>query len=321
MAMKAAIVQSFAKGPVYGEFPDPRAQADEVTVRVHAAGLSRLVQAQAAGKHYSSEAKFPFVPGVDGVGTLEDGTRVYFAFPTAPFGAMAEKTVVRRSYCVAVPESVDDVTAAAAANPGMSSWAALSERAKFVKGESVLINGATGVAGRLAIQIARFRGASRVVVTGRNEASFARLKELGADSCIALDQEPEALVKALRAEFKERVVDVVLDYLWGPSVEAMMTAITGHGGAVAEPRVRFVNIGSVAGPKVGLDASALRSSGVEMMGSGLGSISNEGLVRDIGEFFQAIVPGGFRISAEAVALSEVEAAWGSKTAERVVFTM
>lgn len=318
--MKAAIVQSFSKGPVYGEFPDPRPQADEVVVRVNTAGLSRLVQAQAAGKHYSSEAKFPFVPGVDGVGTLEDGTRVYFAFPTAPFGAMAEKTVVKRSYCVSVPEEVDDVTAAAAANPGMSSWAALSDRARFVAGESVLINGATGVAGRLAIQIAKFRGASRVVATGRDEASFAGLKELGADVCIALEQEPTGLVSAFKEEFQSGV-DVVLDYLWGSSVEAMMTAITGHGGAVAEPRVRFVNIGSVAGPKVALDASALRSSGVEMMGSGLGSVSNEGLVRDIGEFFRAIVPGGFRISANPVELREVEAVWGSKTAERLVFTM
>jgi len=319
--MKAAIVQSFAKTPVYGEFPEPRAQEGEVTVKVSAAGLSRLVQAQAAGKHYSSEAKFPFVPGVDGVGKLADGTRVYFAFPQAPFGAMAESTVVKQEYCVALPVELDDVRAAAGGNPGMSSWAALKDRAKFVKGETVLINGATGVAGRLAIQIAKHLGASRVVVTGRNEASVAGLKELGADATIALEQEREALVKAFRGEFKERGVDVVLDYLWGPSVESMMEAITGHGGGAAERRVRFVNIGSIAGPKVALDASALRSSGVELMGSGLGSVSNARLVEGIGEFFRSVVPGGFHISADPVALSEVEATWGSKTAERVVFTM
>ena len=111
--------------------------------------------AAASGQHYSSDERFPFIPGVDGEGVLPDGQRVYFAFPTPPFGSMAERTVVPASLRVSLPDDLDDVTAAAAANPGMSSCAALMERAKLIKGESVLINGATGVSGRLAIQIAK----------------------------------------------------------------------------------------------------------------------------------------------------------------------
>jgi NADPH:quinone reductase-like Zn-dependent oxidoreductase len=151
--MKAAIVSSYERVPEYGEFEEPMAKNNETLITVKAAALSRLVQAQAAGQHYSSDGRFPFVPGGDGVGVLPDGQRVYFAFPTPPFGSMAERTVVPASLWVSLPDDLDEVTAAAAANPGMSSCAALMERAKLRKGESVLINGATGVSGRLEYRL------------------------------------------------------------------------------------------------------------------------------------------------------------------------
>jgi NADPH:quinone reductase-like Zn-dependent oxidoreductase len=216
--MKAAIVRSYERSPEYGDFEEPIARTDEIPVTVKAAALSRLVQSQASGQHYSSDGRFPFVPGVDGVGVLPDGQRVYFAFPTAPFGSMAEKTVVPASLCVSLPDDLDDVTAAAI--PGMSSCAALMERAKLIKGESVLINGATGVSGRLAIQIAKHLGARRVIATGRNKASVAGLDALGADLLIPLDQPANMLTNAFRTEIKNDGVDVVLDYLWGPSARS-----------------------------------------------------------------------------------------------------
>ncbi len=319
--MKAAIVESYQRGPEYGDFEEPVAKGGEVLMNVKAAGLSRLVQAQASGKHYSSEARFPFVPGVDGVGVLPDGQRVYFAFPSAPFGSMAERTAVLQSLCVPLPNDLDDATAAAAANPGMSSWAALTERAKFVKGESVLVNGATGVSGRLAIQIAKHLGARRVIATGRNEASVAGLGVLGADTVIPLDQPAESLTKVFRREIKEGGIDVILDYLWGPSAESLIASAAGHGSADAEPRIRFVQIGSLTGGTITLPGGSLRSSGLELMGSGLGSVSNERLVKSIGGFLRAIVPGRFEISVEPVPLSQVGAAWGSTTAKRIVFTL
>jgi NADPH:quinone reductase-like Zn-dependent oxidoreductase len=203
----------------------------------------------------------------------------------------------------------------------MSSYAALMERARFVKGESVLINGATGVSGRLAIQIAKHFGARRVIATGRNQASVAGLDALGATELIPLDQPAESLTKAFRREIQEGGIDVILDYLWGPPAESLIAAAAGHGSPIGEPRIRFVQIGSLAGGTIALPGGALRSSGLELMGSGLGSVSNERLVACVGEVLQAFIPGGFKISAEPVPLSQAPAVWASPTAERIVFTV
>src|SRR5580704_14770174 len=127
--MKAAIVVESGKAPIYGDFKEPVPANGEVQVTVSAAALSNVVKSRASGRHYSSSGQLPFVVGIDGVGRLEDGGRVYFALPNPPYGSMSEKTVVRRSQCVSLPDDLDDVTAAAIANPGMSAWAALTERA------------------------------------------------------------------------------------------------------------------------------------------------------------------------------------------------
>ena len=124
-------------------------------------GLESRGRSRAAGTHYSSSGGFPFVAGIDGVGRLDDGRRVYFLMPNAPFGAMAERTVAPSTRCLMLPDELDDATAAAIANPGMSSWAAYAERAKLKQGETVLVNGATGAAGRLAVQIANISGPRR----------------------------------------------------------------------------------------------------------------------------------------------------------------
>ena len=133
-----------------------------------AAAISHVVKSRASGAHYSASGQFPFVVGIDGVGRLDDGRRVYFVLPRAPYGSMAEQTVAPSAQCLALPDDLDDVTAAAIANPGMSSWAAYKERAKLKAGETVLVNGATGTAGRLAVQIAKHLGAKKVIATARN---------------------------------------------------------------------------------------------------------------------------------------------------------
>jgi NADPH:quinone reductase-like Zn-dependent oxidoreductase len=185
-SMKAAIVVEAGNTPIYGDFREPVPANGEVLVTVKAAALSNLVKGRASGRHYSSSGEVPFVVGVDGVGHLEDGRRVYFVLPKAPFGSMSEKTVIRPSQCVSLPDNLDDVTAAAIANPGMSSWAAFKVRARLMAGESVLINGATGTAGRLALQIAKHMGARKVVATGRKVDAVKALAALGADVTIPL---------------------------------------------------------------------------------------------------------------------------------------
>ncbi|WP_237882393.1 quinone oxidoreductase family protein [Pseudomonas sp. PGPR40] len=319
--MKAAIVNAFDQPPRYDEIDAPLAGSGEVLVHVRAAALSQLVRAQASGRHYTSGKTLPIVPGADGIGLLENGTRVYFAFPRAPLGAMAEIVSVNARYCVAVPDGIDDITAAAIANPGMSSWAALQERAHFKPGERVLINGAAGASGRLAIQVAKHLGASRVVATARNPAVEAELRALGADDFIRLDQPVEQLTAALREEMQGPGVEIVLDYLWGQPAACILDALVGHGSGSAAPRVRFVNIGALAGATLPLNPGVLRSSGLEIAGSGLGSVSNEDLVKIVGRLLQAARPANLKIEAQAVALSEVESTWRRSGSERIVFTM
>jgi len=319
--VKAAVVHSFGGPPRYADFGEPAAQGDEVVIAVKAASLTQLVRAQAAGKHYSSGNNLPFVPGADGVGRLADGTRVFFAFPRSPYGSMAQRSVTGVSKCIPLPDELDDVIAAAAANPGMSSWAALIERAKFQAGEVVLINGATGAAGRLAIQIAKYLGAGKVIATGRNQKSVEGLGPLGANVAIALDQSPQQLTEEFWRQIKANGVNIILDYLWGPSAESLFAAVGGHGSEQAEPRIRYVQIGSIAGQTVNLSAGALRRSGLELMGSGLGSVSHEGLIRSIAGLMKAIIPGKFKIDAEAIPLEQVEQAWTAPGDRRIVFTL
>jgi NADPH:quinone reductase-like Zn-dependent oxidoreductase len=204
----------------------------------------------------------------------------------------------------------------------MSSWAALTERAKFVAGESVLINGATGAAGRLAIQICKYLGARRVIVTGRKQDNVNELSAFGADVIIPLDQSQEELTDAFKSVIEQTPVNVILDYLWGHSAESLFQALSGPGRKTGSPRIRYVNIGSVAGNTISFPAAVLRSSGLELLGTGLGSVSNDGLLKSISGVMQAIVPGKFQIEAEPVPLSELTGVWDrEQPSKRIVFTL
>jgi NADPH:quinone reductase-like Zn-dependent oxidoreductase len=317
--VKAAVVTSFDSPPQLGSFARPVAEADEALVEVKAAALTQLVRAQAAGKHYSG-ATPPLVPGADGVG-LWQGQRVYFAFPRAPVGSMAECAAVKRAYVVPVPAELDDVTAAAAGNPGMASWAGLTRRASFKAGESVLVNGAAGTSGRLAIQVAKYLGARRVVATARDRSTESALRALGADAFIALDQPAAELTAAFRAELAGDGVDVVLDYLFGAPAEAFVAATIGRASGRAEPRIRFVQVGSAAGLNIALPGAALRSSGLELLGTGLGAVSNQELLACISELFRVYAAAGFLVEARAVPLDGVASAWQSGGSARTVFTL
>jgi NADPH:quinone reductase-like Zn-dependent oxidoreductase len=317
--MHAALIEAFDRPPRYTAFDDPVAGPGEVIVSVIAAALTQLARIQAAGKHYTS-GKPPFVPGVDGVGRLDDGRRVYFAFPRAPFGAMAERVVVKSAYTLPVPDDVDATVTAAIANPGMSSWVALTERAFLQPAESVLVIGAGGASGRLAIQIAKHLGARRVVAAARNDASEDELRQRGADAFVPLTGSPSELADRFRRTIADGV-DVVLDYVWGSTAEAFFTAATGLGTGAAAPRIRFVNIGSLGGPTATMPAAALRSSGIDVMGSGLGSVSHAGVLSATASMFGARGPAGLEIKTLAVPLTEVETAWQRETDARIVFTL
>lgn len=318
--MNAAIVSALDRPPRYGSFDEPVAAAGEVAVRVTAAGLHPLVRSLASGSHYGSSTDLPFIAGVDAVGRLEDGRRVYFLFSRSPFGTFAEQCVAARSMCLAVPDALDDVTVAALVNPGVSSWAALRVRTRLEHGESVLILGATGVAGQLAVQIAKRLGAKRIVAAGRDPRALAELGSLGADAVISLREGREEIVRAFRREFMENNIDVVLDYVWGTTAEQALEAISQKGFQQARRRIRFLEIGASSGPAISLPAAALRSSGLEMYGSGFGSVPMERIFESIRELLNEAAKEPFRMKVERAPLNEVEHLWNTAQAgERRVF--
>jgi NADPH2:quinone reductase len=318
--MNAAVVTAFDRPPRYSSFAEPVPAEGEQLVNVTAAGLHPIVRALASGTHYGSTGELPLIAGVDGVGRLENGARVYFGVSRKPFGTFAERALAPSWMCLPLPDGIGDETAAGIANPAMSSWVALTARAKFAAGESVLILGATGTAGQLAVQIAKRLGARRVVAAGRNPQALEKLRGLGADATVSLDQERPALVSQFRRELAEAGVDVVLDYLCGPPAEAAIEAISQKGLQNTAPRIRFVQIGSSAGNAISLPAAALRSSGLELLGSGFGSASLVQILEALAEFFQAAGRQPFQFETRSAPLRDVEALWNSsEQGVRLVF--
>ncbi|WP_058188576.1 quinone oxidoreductase family protein [Terracidiphilus gabretensis] len=316
--MKAAVVNTPGEMPKYQGFDEPTVQEGEVLVRVRAAGVHPVVKSIASGAHYSASGSGPMIPGIDGVGTLEDGTRVYFGGARKPWGTMAERAAVTRSMYIPLPDEIDDVTAAAIANPGMSGWVALKDRAGLLPGETVLILGATGVAGQLAIQVARQMGAKRIVGAGRN---IDALRDAGLDEIIALNQPEDDLRKAFIAEAVAGI-DVVIDYLWGRPTELLLEALAKGFKATATHRTRLVEVGASAGPNITLPAAILRSIDLTILGSGFGAVSIDRIFAAIPELFALAASGALKIDVDPIPLSDVEAAWSrADKGRRIVLTV
>jgi NADPH2:quinone reductase len=317
-AMNAAVVESFDRSPRYTTFADPTPAADEILITVTAAGLHPIVKSLAKGAHYGSTGQLPFIPGVDGVGRKPDGTRVLFGSARPPYGTFAERSLARSAFCTPISGALDDATVAAMMNPGMSAWAALEHRAHFAAGESVLILGATGSAGHMAVQIARRFGAKRIVAVGRNPEALEETKSLGADATISLSQDHDALVAAFRAELANKI-DVVLDYLWGAPAEALLAAVVQKGLDHDAARVRYIQIGNSAGPNISLLAAVLRSSGLELLGSGFGSVSMDKIFTSLRAILAATAEQPFQLKLTTAPLRDVEKLWNSKEEARLVF--
>jgi NADPH:quinone reductase-like Zn-dependent oxidoreductase len=319
--MHAAVVRQFDRPPRYEVFAEPVANdASEELVEVLSAGLHPRVRSQANGSHYTSTEELPLIPGFDGVGRRSDGSLVYFILPDTTYGAMAERTVIDVRRSLPLEADADPLRLAAAMNPGMASWVALHKRIVFAPGESVLILGATGSAGQMAIQIAKHLGAGLVVAAGRGSERFGVLEGLGADDTVDLSGPPAAVARDLAD--KAANVDVVLDFVWGsPAESAIMPLLQGR-----EDRTKllsWVQIGSVAGTSINLSSAALRQANVHFLGSGQGSVSAAGIVSTLPSLAAAINDGTLSIQAVAKPLADVEAVWcapPSGLTERIVLT-
>jgi NADPH:quinone reductase-like Zn-dependent oxidoreductase len=304
--MKAAVVTAFDAPPRYLDFTEPVACGqDEVVVEVLAAGLHPRVLSQANGSHYTSTGALPLVPGIDAIVRDPEGRIRYTVLDDTTLGTMAERTVIELDRSVALPDDTDPVLMAAAMNPAMSSWVALRHRIDPGRNQRVLVLGATGNAGRLAIQVARRFGASHVIGAGRD---VARLDALAADETCTFEQ------LAVAAE-----VDVVIDYVWGePAARAMVAMLTARRDR-SRP-LTWIQIGSVAGPDAPIPSAALRSARLQIVGSGIGSVPGADFVKEIPHIAAAVADGAFDVRARAVPLADVQQAWSdaAHTSDRIV---
>lgn len=307
--MKAAVLHNFGETPRYEDFPDPVAGEGELLVQVKAVPLENVDKAMAQGTHFASRqflSSLPAIVGFDGLGMLEDGRLIGFGGIKAPYGAMAEKTVIKAGYFVPIPEGVDAVTAAAVPGSALTSLFPLKWGAKLQPGETVLINGATGVSGKLAVQIAKLLGAGRVIGTGRNDQALRMLAELGADAVIDLKQTDEELAEAFKKEAGTGY-DIILDFLWGRPTEILIKTLVPDELRLGK-RIRLVQIGEMAGKAISLSADALRTSGLEIYGGAAG-ITPEAMGESTGQVWEWIKADKLRMDIERIPLSEIESAW------------
>ena len=306
--MHAAVITAYDTPPAYGDHPEPVAGSDnEMVVEVLAAGLHRLTRSKANGTHYSSTGTFPLVPGADGVVRDPAGRLRYAALDDTTLGTFADRTIIDPRRSVVLPDDTDPVLIAAAMNPAMSSWVALRRRVEFREGQRVLILGATGNAGRMAIQIARRFGAAQIIAAGRDTPRLADLAALGADETITLDQADRAAD-----------VDVVLDYVWGePTVRAMTALLTARADRAAP--LNWVQIGSVAGATAPIPSALLRAARLQIIGSGIGSVPARDFLAELPELAAAVTQGAITVRARAVPLADITQTWTAETDDRIVF--
>ncbi|WP_338767500.1 zinc-binding alcohol dehydrogenase family protein [Massilia sp. METH4] len=312
--MKAAVITSFDHPPRYTDIGDPVPEAPgEMLVEVLAAGLHHVTRGRASGAHYSSTGSPPLVAGVDGVGRGTDGKLRYFVQAPDRLGTMADKTVIEQDHSIELPADSDPVTIAAAMNPAMAAWLALRCRVPFRGGQKVLILGATGSSGSMAVQVARHLGAAQVIAAGRDEARLAGLPALGATETVQL--EDTRLGKAACD------VDVVLDFVWGEPAARTMEALLQQRTGRRAP-LTWIHIGSMAGEVAPVPGAMLRAANLHIVGSGLGSVALRQILEELPALALEIARGTFRIEAKAVPLSKVEEAWRAADhgGARIVFT-
>ncbi|WP_425954793.1 quinone oxidoreductase family protein [Xylanimonas sp. McL0601] len=248
--MRAAVITLAGVAPAHAEHPDPAPAPGRTVVRVEAAPIAPLDLLAASGTSYFGVPATPYVPGVQGVGRTPDGTPVWFSTDAGMRpgdGSLAELCSVADGDLVPLPDGVTPVQAAALGLSAVAAWVILTDSARLAAGERVLVLGAGGIVGQVAVQAARVLGASRVVGAARSAAARAR----------ADDDEPAALAARLRDALGGEA-DVVVDPLCG---------VPGTAGALAlAPGGRLVNLGSEAGPTLAVDSASIRARHAAVLG-------------------------------------------------------
>lgn len=305
--MAAAVVARLGELPTYIRVARPDPGVGQVLVQVSAAAINPIDLRLATGKQYGITPAVPYIAGSEGVGQVVAGPRellgrrVRFETARGAPGALAEFCVADATTCVIPPESLPAAVAAALGVAGMAAWIPLVDKAGLRPGERVLVLGATGAVGRLAVQVAKLQGAQRVVAAGRDVEALAQLGELGADAMVPLaGQSEEELQQAFRGA-AEGELDVVFDPLWGAPVQAALRACA--------PSARVVQLGESAGSEATLNSGVVRGRQLTIIGHSSPSTSWDLRARAYRELAERAVRGEIRVEVEQIRLADVKRAW------------
>lgn len=307
--IQAAIIDGPGAEPRLGSITLPPRTSGTTLLAVTAAPLNPLDLVIASGTFHSVRHEAPYVPGSECVGTVlasdtyVPGTLVYaecHASPSAP-GTFSQQVCVADENLLPLPDGLDPLLAAAVGNSGTAAFLPLVERAALQPGETVMVLGATGAVGQLAIQVAHRHGAGRVVAVARDRAALRRLLTLGADAVIDLRAEENSEGLAARMLAAAGPVDVVLDGLYGTPLEAAVQ--------VCAPRARLVNIGNPAGATAQIPAGLLRGKQLTLSGfAGLHTPLSDKRTA-LTWLWSAASRGDLQIEVRTFALDEISAAW------------
>ncbi|BDT90829.1 alcohol dehydrogenase [Nocardia sputorum] len=315
--MRAAVVNAPGATPVCGDFPDPEQRPGRAPLRLVGAGLHHVVRGLASGRHYGSDHAYPLVPGVDAVARTDDGRLVYTGLARSPWGTMAERLVT--PFEVELPVGADPLATAAGVNPALSGWMPLITRRKET-GElgTVLVLGATGMSGGLAVRAAMSLGAKQVVAAGRDHEALERLRGLGVVTVALATATPDAGAATLATVVAEAQPTLVLDFVWGPVAEAAFAALEKRGTEDDSTAIDYVQIGSLAGTEAALPAALLRGRRIRISGSGAGSVSKAAMIAELPEVLARFADGTFDAPYTAYPLSRIGEAWAHQGRTRAV---
>jgi NADPH:quinone reductase-like Zn-dependent oxidoreductase len=319
----AAVLHTPGEPPSYRSHPDPGPAEGETLVRVTAAPVVPLDLLCATGTSYFGRPAVPYVPGVQGVGVVERsgtvaaGTRVWFATSAgmAPGdGALAEFCAVPDTDLVPLTGPVPDEVVASLGLSAVAAWMALTWRAALEPGERVLVLGAGGAVGQVAVGAARLLGAGRVVGVCRSAAAADRARRAGADEVVTLAGDVDALAAAM-VEAAGGPVDVVVDPVFGPAATAASRAL-GPGG-------RLVNLGGAASDAAEFSSAVLRGRSASILGYTNNALTAAQRAGAIEAVVERATSGALAVDHEVLPLAQVEEGWrrtGAATGRRVVLT-
>ena len=297
--MKAALVHQVGALPEVGVVAEPAGE----TIEVLAAPINPIDLAVSRGVLATGHPELPYVPGCEAVGRTADGRLVWIfggSLGRTSQGAIAERAPVGDAYTVDVPEGADAALAAGLGIAGLAGWLPFAWRAPLTGGEAVLILGATGSVGLVAVQAAKLLGAARVVAAGRSAAGLERAAELGADATLSLDEAGD-----LEAAFKEAFggdgPSYVFDPLWGEPAAAAIRA--------AVPHATIVNLGQSAGATAELASAAVRFKSLAILGHTNFAVPPGELAEHYRRLVGHAIAGEIRLDVERVPLDSVADAW------------